>query len=123
MFNPKFCLVMVEGSAKAVKFYKRLLLVRIDWTEEARRREDDDDDEGGHAPDGVGQNLEDNRCDLVWEGPIKERSFNVFRAKNVETDRVAREFLGKNAGYWVSSTSFCLCAAYAEVSYFTFAGR
>lgn len=102
IFNPKFCLVYVEGSAKAVKFYKRVMLVRIDWTESARPLPGEEDapppvkEEG--APE---ENMDENRCDLIWEGPLKDKSFNVFRPKNTESERSVREFLGEsNQGYW-----------------------
>jgi hypothetical protein len=123
IFNPKFTLVLVEGSAKAIKFYKRVLLVRIDWTEEPRAREADPDDDdstslaagGGSGPgggvplgeDGEPVDLDTNRCDLIWEGPIKEKSYGLFRSKNAEGDKAAREFLGEaNQGYWDVSRFF-----------------
>jgi len=105
-------MILVEGSAKAVKFYKRVMLVRIDWTEEARARNADGEEEEDDESNGAGggeeqQSLADNRCDLVWEGPIKERGFNIFRAKNVETEKIARDFLGeKNQGFWDVSATF-----------------
>lgn len=82
------------------------MLVRIDWTEEARA------DEGAESePDGGGQVEEgekgENRCDLVWEGPIRERNFKFFKPKSTESERMARDFLGeKNQGYWDVSP-FC----------------
>lgn len=36
LFHADFAMVYVEGSANAIKKYKRLMLSRIDWTEEAR---------------------------------------------------------------------------------------
>ena len=117
LFNPNFCMVLVEGSAKAIKFYKRVMLVRIDWTEEARARNEDGSlmeggegsgDEGENGDEGEGRGkMGENRCDLVWEGPIRERGFNIFRAKNVETEKVARDFLGEqNRSYWDAATKF-----------------
>ncbi|CDZ98607.1 Putative u4/u6 small nuclear ribonucleoprotein [Phaffia rhodozyma] len=112
IFNPKFCLVLVEGSAKAIKFYKRVMLVRIDWTEEARNVDGDEDPSGEPSTrEGGGeeeeQNMEDNRCDLVWEGPIRERNFKFFKPKSTESERMAREFLGeKNQGYWDVASKF-----------------
>lgn len=114
IFNPKFNLVYVEGSAKAVKFYKRVMLVRIDWTESARPLPGEEDvpppvkEEG--APE---ENMDENRCDLIWEGPIKGKSFNVFRPKNTESERGVREFLGEtNQGYWDVSRSVVMWSAY-----------
>ena len=51
--------------------------------------------------------LEDNRCDLVWEGPVRERAFATFRPKLAPTDNAAREVLGqKLAGYWDMTKAF-----------------
>lgn len=126
IFHPKFALVLVEGSAKNIKFYKRVLLVRIDWTEEPRIKETEDGEEGdaqGGLPlgeDGEPIDLDTNRCDLVWEGPIKERSYDLFRSKFVESDKVAREFLGEdNQGYWDVRPS-CFSYVFTPVASYVF---
>lgn len=38
IFNPQFNVIYVEGAAKFIKNYKRLLMHRIAWTESARPR-------------------------------------------------------------------------------------
>ncbi|CAE6452992.1 unnamed protein product [Rhizoctonia solani] len=110
IFNPSFALVVVEGSAKAIKGYKRLMLVRIDWTQAAGAREADEDapppkdeqeDEGGPV------SLENNRCDLVFEGPIREHNFQSFKPKRCPTDAMAKEALGTKAlPYWDTAKTF-----------------
>lgn len=122
LFHPTFALVYVEGASKFVRAYKRLMLHRIAWTEPARERGapdvelagDDDADapgpsSGGMPPPGSAKDdsvegavsLEGNRCDLVWEGPIRERNFTGFRARSCPTDGSAKEALGgKLTGYW-----------------------
>ncbi|KAG9019020.1 hypothetical protein FRB90_007192 [Tulasnella sp. 427] len=115
IFNPSFNLVLVEGSAKAIKQYKRLMLVRVRWTEAARERgapEDsaEPDEEGAvvkqeegasHQADLGNTDLGDNTCDMVWEGPLRDRVFSGFRAKKCPNDTLARELLGeKMASYW-----------------------
>ncbi|KAF5383210.1 hypothetical protein D9615_004952 [Tricholomella constricta] len=122
IFNPQFNLVYVEGSAKAIKNYKRLLVHRIAWTEAARPRgaeevelEDPDSDAEGDAAkaeampvsgegeaEGDGRpSLEDNKCFLVWEGQLRDRAFNTFKGRSCPTDRDAKEILGeKLKGYW-----------------------
>jgi U4/U6 small nuclear ribonucleoprotein PRP3 len=116
IFNPQFSLVIVEGSAKAVKQYSRLMLVRIPWTEAARDKDlpmlDENNEElepivikkeGGDAE----TSLENNRCDKVWEGPLRDRSFNTFRAKRCPTDSIAKDTLGqKLASYWDVAKAF-----------------
>ncbi|OCF58032.1 U4/U6 small nuclear ribonucleoprotein PRP3 [Kwoniella mangroviensis CBS 10435] len=113
IFHPKFALVLVEGVDKSIKHYKKLLLNRIDWTEEARplndneyeNEEDEDDDRpktnGGNG-DGEGpESLEDNKCELIWEGEVPERTFRLFRARHAETDTKAKEWLTpKWEGMW-----------------------
>lgn len=122
IFNPGFSFVYVEGPQRFVRKYKQLMLARIGWTEAARPRgaedvelaEGDDDDKEGsgpstpaapskveEAPEGEEVSLEENRCDLVWEGQLRERSFGGFKPKSCPTDSSAKEALGtKLAGYW-----------------------
>jgi U4/U6 small nuclear ribonucleoprotein PRP3 len=122
IFNSQFNLVYVEGAAKFMKNYTRLLLHRIAWTEAARPRggedvvlEDPDSEvevEGGTSSagkgkgkadgeDGTAASLENNKCYLVWEGTVRDREFSSFKAKSCPTDRDAKEFLGERLkGYW-----------------------
>ncbi|KAJ6590522.1 pre-mRNA processing factor 3-domain-containing protein [Mycena vulgaris] len=119
IFNPHFSMVYVEGAAKFIKNYKRLMMHRIAWTEAARPRgaedvvlenpnpdaEDGDDEvEGkgkGKAEEASAASLEDNKCYLVWEGMLRDRSFNEFNARSCPTDGAAKELLGeKLKGYW-----------------------
>ncbi|KAG6876623.1 hypothetical protein C0992_012223 [Termitomyces sp. T32_za158] len=119
IFNPQFSMVYVEGSNKAIKTYKRLMLHRVAWTEAARPRgaedveleEPDGDADGGASTSAVaaqkgeegegGPLLEDNQCFLVWEGQLRDRAFSNFKGKSCPTDRDAKEVLGeKLKGYW-----------------------
>ncbi|KAH9855635.1 PRP3-domain-containing protein [Lenzites betulinus] len=118
IFHPTFSMVYVEGAAKFVRQYKKLMLRRIAWREAARERggEDveiagpDEEDEGG-AGKGKGKaatsategqvSLEDNHCWLIWEGQLRDRAFSNFKPKSCPTDSAAKEVLGeKLAGYW-----------------------
>ncbi|KAF8267171.1 pre-mRNA processing factor 3-domain-containing protein [Lactarius quietus] len=117
IFNPAFSMVYVEGAPKFMRSYKRLMLHRIAWTEAARARGEEDveladgedgpvvDESGGEktaaGPSSGGVSLEGNRCDLVWEGPVRERAFTNFRPKSCPTDSAARDALGaKLMSYW-----------------------
>ena len=99
------------------------MLHRIDWTDPARARGaeeveiDNGDDEAGPSErtnnstgeDGAQEvvSLENNRCDLVWEGQLRERAFNNFKPKTCPNDTAAREVLGtKIAGYWDQAKNF-----------------
>lgn len=123
IFNPAFSMVYVEGAAKFMRSYKRLMLHRIAWTEAARARGEEEvelaEDEEGEGGEGSGTgkeragpsseevSLEGNRCDMVWEGPIRERAFTNFRPKSCPTDSAARDALGtKLMGYWDMAKNF-----------------
>ena len=115
-------MVYVEGAHKFIRQYKRLMLVRIAWTEAARERgveavEIDEGEEGEGAnetaddkgkskavvedEDSEAVSLEDNKCWLIWEGQLRDRAFNNFKPKSCPTDSAAKEVLGeKLAGYW-----------------------
>ena len=124
-------MVYVEGAAKFMRNYKRLMLHRIQWTEPARARGDEEveleGNEAGDDPENNGGNasapaigqststsvtgaeegeygsgsLDDNRCDIIWEGNLRERSFKTFKPKSCPTDALAKEALGpKMIGYW-----------------------
>ncbi|KAG7090817.1 hypothetical protein E1B28_009901 [Marasmius oreades] len=121
IFNPNFSMVYVEGAAKFIRNYRRLMTVRIAWTEAARPREgedveiDNDAEEGDevhaggsssavdveNSNDQAAGGLEGNRCDLIWEGLLKHREFNTFKARSCPTDGAAKELLGERLkGYW-----------------------
>lgn len=114
-------MVYVEGAGKFIKYYKRLMVNRIAWTEAARSKGGEEvvlqndeaneqgveNGEGTSSGKGKGKegeeaaSLEDNKCWLVWEGMLRDRSFNNFRAKSCPTDGAAKELLGeKLKGYW-----------------------
>lgn len=127
IFNPNFNLVYVEGAAKFIRNYTRLMLLRIAWTEAARPRGGEQaEEEQVDAEDFMGNgdsgeagtssenqsapiSLEDNRCDLVWEGAVLERVFASFRAKSCPTDAVARDVLGpKLSSRWDAAKNWKL---------------
>ena len=101
--NPHFSLVIVEGAAKALKAYKRLMLVRINWKEfgQANREDNAPEEEEGRMEPEV--DLSSNKCDLIFEGPVRERTFSPGSVRMVDcpTDFKVKELLGpKLAGYW-----------------------
>ncbi|ORY23431.1 pre-mRNA processing factor 3-domain-containing protein [Naematelia encephala] len=115
IFSPNFALVFVEGADKGIKHYTNLMLRRIDWTEESRPLGEEgsgDDEEDGDAGGGGGggggeeggvkdkdktkdgpESLVDNKCEVIWEGEVPERTFKQFRARHAETDTRAKEWL------------------------------
>ncbi|KAI8930068.1 hypothetical protein BC831DRAFT_395620 [Entophlyctis helioformis] len=107
-----FSVVIVEGGPKGIKAYKKLMLRRIDWT--ATKDDDGGADANAHA---VSSDDMPNRCDLVWEGEVKERSFRTFRFKALPTEAMIREFLGRiNAThYWDAARNYAPDAGDASV--------
>lgn len=101
LVHPDLSLVIVEGSAKALKAYKRLMLVRIDWTDPGRPK---DQDEGeAPAPESETFDLHDNTCECVFEGPVRERALpmGVVKMEDCASDLKVKERLGPQlAGYW-----------------------
>lgn len=116
IYNPKFCLIVVEGGAKGLRHFRNLMLRRIDWTAEARAREgdvvpepvDEPMEDGGEGSEmgAMGElaapaSLADNTCSLVWEGQHRERMFMRIRQASCPSDSSAKEALGaKLEGLW-----------------------
>ena len=112
IFHPSYALVLVEGVDKSIKHYKKLMLNRIDWTEEARplgadeagEDGDNDDEESARKASAAQESpdsLADNKCELIWEGEVPERTFRFFKARHAESDGKAKEWLTpKWEGMW-----------------------
>ena len=114
--HPRFSLVVVEGGAHSIMAFKKLMLQRIDWTENsspAAVREGNKDaaqladwlraeDERGELKD-----LGGNRCTLVWEGEQKTRAFRKWGSRVCDTDAAAKEALGraKMESFWTLAKS------------------
>ncbi|GAA97375.1 uncharacterized protein L969DRAFT_17286 [Mixia osmundae IAM 14324] len=104
LYNPKFAFVFVEGGQASMKKYKHLMLDRINWKEEAEARDGDEDEEATPAPlpegtpgpqaSEIPESLANNRCDLVWEGPQRDRYFVDFKGKGAPSDGLAKSTLG-----------------------------
>ncbi|KAF2259471.1 PRP3-domain-containing protein [Lojkania enalia] len=103
IFHPKMNLVIVEGGSYSIEKYKKLMLRRIKWTENAPPTEAQQErqaadpqwmkslDEGGKLKD-----LSFNKCTLVFEGEMKQRAFRKWGSKVCETDGEAKEVLSRN---------------------------
>ncbi|KAK8206030.1 U4/U6 small nuclear ribonucleoprotein [Phyllosticta capitalensis] len=103
VLHPKFNLVIVEGGAHSIKNYKKLMLHRIKWTENApptsERLENREPEQSWlSATDDKGQlkDMSGNKCVLVWEGQEKQRAFPRWMgARTCETDTDAKDALTK----------------------------
>ncbi|KHN97841.1 U4/U6 small nuclear ribonucleoprotein Prp3 [Metarhizium album ARSEF 1941] len=101
IMHPKFNLVIVEGGAWSIGKYKKLMLNRIDWTENSPSRSRDDKPNSGRdwlqAENQYGalKDMSLNECKLVFEGEQKARAFRRWSSKVCETDAEAREALAR----------------------------
>jgi U4/U6 small nuclear ribonucleoprotein PRP3 len=115
VMHPKFNLVVVEGGKHSIKNYRKLMMNRIDWTEnpgsdrmaadspEAQVSWLSTEDDKGQPRD-----LSDNTCTLLWEGQTKNRAFKRwFGARVCETDSAAKEALSraKMENFWTLAKS------------------
>ncbi|KAL4984829.1 pre-mRNA processing factor 3-domain-containing protein [Aspergillus falconensis] len=115
VMHPKFNLVIVEGGAHSSNNYRKLMMNRIDWTENAGPgavREGNREvqaswltaeDEKGELKD-----LSSNTCTLLWEGQVKARAFRKWLGARVcETDSQAKDVLAraKLENFWTLAKS------------------
>lgn len=79
-------LVVVEGSMRAIKRYKKLMLKRIKWADERK------DDEASASEDEE-RDDENPYCVCIWEGVVQQRSFKNWKSQTCKTDNEARKML------------------------------
>lgn len=84
-------LLVVEGGPKQQRKFKHLVLDRIHWTGDPLVKSDSDEKPAGF-----------NKCLLVWEGQVLQRSFRGFKVKSMTTEIEAREYFQqfKVEHYW-----------------------
>ncbi|KAH8426319.1 U4/U6-U5 snRNP complex subunit PRP3 [Aspergillus melleus] len=116
VMHPRFNLVIVEGGAHSINNYRKLMMNRIDWTENAGpnavregNREAQvawlaaEDEQTGDLKD-----LSSNSCSLLWEGQVKARAFRKWLGARVcETDSQAKDVLAraKMENFWALAKS------------------
>ncbi|RJE19422.1 hypothetical protein PHISCL_08242 [Aspergillus sclerotialis] len=110
VMHPKFNLVIVEGGAHSINNYRKLMLNRIDWTENAGPNAVREGNREAHmswlaAEDEKGElkDLSLNTCTLLWEGQEKARAFRKWLGARVcETDAEAKDVLAraKMENFW-----------------------
>lgn len=80
--------LVVEGGPKSIKFFKRLLLARIDWT--AKRGRKVKPQEGD--PDALDETATSSEyCSLVWEGIISDHIFPKWTIKEIHNELEGRK--------------------------------
>ncbi len=88
-------MLVVEGGPKAIKFMKKLLLRRIDWSSGAEEEDNESDIYASKSSN--------NKCVMVWEGALAKPSFPNFSVVHAESDAAkARQVFedAKCAQYW-----------------------
>ncbi|KAF4988385.1 hypothetical protein FGRMN_9804 [Fusarium graminum] len=114
IMHPKFNLVIVEGGEWSINKYKKLMLNRIDWTENSPSR-DRDGKQGGtrdwllaEKDNGELKDMSMNECKLVFEGEEKARAFRKWGSKVCETDSEARDALARTKmnNFWQLAKGF-----------------
>ena len=110
IMHPKMNVVVVEGGLHSIRFYKRLMMQRIHWTDNEAPRADEEGNrevlaEWLEAEDKSGElkDLSLNTCQLVFEGEQKKRAFRKWLGARVcETDSQAKDILAraKMESFW-----------------------
>lgn len=109
ILNPKFCLVVVVGGEKAIKFFRKLMMQRIKWDEYLPRESNSTDGkevlvdtpagntktEDGNPPDGpklgnaspgLSTEWADNKCLIVWDGIAPDAPFKKWSVIGTNDD-------------------------------------
>jgi U4/U6 small nuclear ribonucleoprotein PRP3 len=113
--HPRLNLVIVEGGKHSVNNYRKLMLNRVDWTENPgpttsdRNRESEPlwlstEDDKGEARD-----FSQNTCTMIWEGQSKSRLFKRWVGARVcETESEVKAALARTntENFWTLAKSF-----------------
>jgi U4/U6 small nuclear ribonucleoprotein PRP3 len=95
--------VIVEGGTHSINAYKKLMLNRVKWTENAMPQNVREGNQEANAAwlnafdeDGKLKDNTYNRCQLVFEGEEKQRAFKRWMPyKACETDGEAKDVLSR----------------------------
>lgn len=114
VMHPKLNLVIVEGGKHSIKNYRKLMLNRIDWTENPGPGAPNEKSEGEplwlSTEDDKGElrDFSHNTCTLLWEGQAKNRAFRRWLGARVcESDSAAKETLSRSKmeNFWTLAKS------------------
>ncbi|KAL2227516.1 UNVERIFIED_CONTAM: Protein RDM16 [Sesamum indicum] len=91
--------VIVEGGAKSIKRYGKLMLRRIDWSAAVKKEDEEEDDD---------EDKPLNKCVLVWQGSVAKPSFTRFSVQECRTETAARKFFSDHGvgHYWDLAVNF-----------------
>ncbi|KAJ5291933.1 hypothetical protein N7478_001184 [Penicillium angulare] len=112
--HPKLNLVIVEGGKHSVNNYRKLMVNRIDWTENPGPTTSDPNRESQplwlstEDEKGEPRDFSHNSCVLLWEGQAKTRAFRRWLGARVcDSDSAAKEVLtrSKMENFWTLAKS------------------
>lgn len=96
-------LIIVEGSPKALKGYKKLLLRRIKWDVVS----DDGvakpfEDAAGTSTEGAAEGDASRYCRLLWQGAVKDRAFKQWKVYPCKSEAEVKKILSdrNSEHYW-----------------------
>ena len=89
--------VVVEGDAKGMRRFQRLMMHRIDWNPLVNVESADD-----------AMFEEPNKCYIVWQGTVAHSAFEDFKTHKCESEQQARNILAEQgvAQYWDAAQHF-----------------
>ncbi|ROT34941.1 U4/U6 small nuclear ribonucleo protein Prp3 [Sodiomyces alkalinus F11] len=113
IMHPRLNLVVAEGGEHSIKKYKKLMLERIDWTENVPSRDKGARQQAARewlsaeTEEGELKDMSQNQCKLVFEGEQKTRVFRKWGSKVCESDGEAKEVLSrtKMETFWTLAKS------------------
>ncbi|KAJ5161699.1 hypothetical protein N7492_007091 [Penicillium capsulatum] len=114
VMHPKFNVIIVEGGKHSVNNYRKLMLNRIDWTENPGPGTSETKDEGQplwlstEDDKGEPRDFSQNTCTLLWEGQAKARGFRRWLGARVcDSDSAAKDALAraKMENFWALAKS------------------
>eukprot|EP00177_Eucheuma_denticulatum_P007533 GFKZ01013716.1.p1 GENE.GFKZ01013716.1~~GFKZ01013716.1.p1 ORF type:complete len:553 (-),score=97.33 GFKZ01013716.1:1646-3304(-) len=105
---PNLNIVVIEGGAKALRKYKKLMLRRVDWSKngenetekvDGAKKETEMDGPIGHIEN---DQIKENACVMVWEGPIPKPAFGEFSIARPRNPRECKQIFRKQGveHYW-----------------------
>jgi U4/U6 small nuclear ribonucleoprotein PRP3 len=111
--HPKVNLVIVEGGKHSINNYRKLMLNRIDWSDNpgpttSEKTEGQPIWWSTEDDKGEPRDFRDNTCTLLWEGQAKTRVFRKWLgARPCESDSAAKEVLAraKMENFWALAKS------------------
>jgi len=102
LITESFSVVIVEGTAKCVRRYEKLMMKRIDWSENNNADEDMDVDD-----------QKANKCTCVWKGTSTKRVLKRFTFETLRSEATARRYLAEVNLEHLWDAAFA-CVAVAE---------